>query len=153
MIQLVADALLELYTAGWEPMTPIDMGVKGQENSTTQTAICFKKRETAASRGLEEDPDLTGSKDTLGSSFSLSGLPPEREKDSCMCLETYQSNYLGFLNASNTVLYDLVNTVKQEWLPGIAGISMAVSSVISDYSRDTPEVLPGQAATTLQDAK
>ncbi len=28
MIQLVADFLLSLFQAGWEPMTPIDMGLK-----------------------------------------------------------------------------------------------------------------------------
>jgi len=142
VIQLVADALLELYTMGWEPMTPIDMGVKGQD--FTQTAICFKRN---------REKDVNCSKETLGSNFSLSGLPTENERDSCLCLETYQSNYMGFLNVPNTVLHDVVTTVQQEWEPGIAGISMAVSSVISDYTSDTLKVLPSSSSPELQEAR
>merc|ERR1719410_1886380 len=45
MIQLVADFLLSLYQAGWEPMTPIDMGIqKAASGSGPQTAICFRRK-------------------------------------------------------------------------------------------------------------
>jgi hypothetical protein len=60
----------------------------------------------------------------------------------------YRDNYLGFHDVSNTILYNLVDTIQQEWRRGIRGVSMAVSSVISDYTPITFHVLPavtGQA--------
>ena len=41
MIRLVANTLLSLYHAGWDPLTPVDMGSKKMGK---QTAICFRRR-------------------------------------------------------------------------------------------------------------
>ena len=143
MIQLVADFLLSLYQAGWEPMTPIDMGLKNSETgSGPMTAICFRRKYEGEEKEL------------YGSSFSLlSGMGGSKdgEQNSCLCLETFNANYLGFHDVSNTVLYEVVDTIKQDWSPGIKGISMAVSSVISDYTTTMPAVLPGHR--DVQDAK
>ena len=45
LIMLTSEILLTLYKVGWEPMTPIDLSVKGLEN---QTAICFRKVNTSS---------------------------------------------------------------------------------------------------------
>ena len=47
-IQIVADVLLTLFQAGWEPMTPLDMGLQMKETGKTgpQVTICFKQNET-----------------------------------------------------------------------------------------------------------
>ena len=142
MIQLVADFLLSLYQAGWEPMTPIDMGLKKSETgSGPQTAICFRRKFDAEDR------------EVFGSSYSLlSQMGASKDGDNtCLCLETFKDNYLGFHDVSNTVLYELVDTVQQEWAPGLRGVSMAVSSVICDYTSAMPAVLPGHP--DVQDAK
>ena len=144
MIQLVADFLLSLYQAGWEPMTPIDMGLKNSETgSGPQTAICFRRK-------YEGDDG----KELFGSSYSLlsgMGSSKDGEQNNCLCLETFRENYLGFHDVSNTVLYEVVDTIQKDWSPGIKGISMAVSSVISDYTTTMPAVLPGHR--DVQDAK
>merc|ERR1719367_2010506 len=62
-------------------------------------------------------------------------------ENSCLCLEIFQSNYLGFHDASNTVLHELVTTIQKEWSPGIRGVSMGVASVITDYTANMPPVL------------
>ena len=137
MIQLVADTLLSLYQAGWEPMTPMDMGLRTKEQqgvSGPQTTICFKRREGFSGKASSED---------FGSTYSLlskmgSSLDGE---NSCLCLEIFQSNYLGFHDASNTVLHELVTTIQKEWSPGIRGVSMGVASVITDYTANMPPVL------------
>jgi len=143
MIQLVADFLLSLYQAGWEPMTPIDMGLKKTDTGTTgpQTAICFRRR-------YEQDD-----KEIYGSSYSLlSSMGTSRDgENSCLCLETYRDNYIGFHDVSNTILYELVDTVRNKWSAGLRGVSMAVGSVISDYTTTMPTVLPGHP--DVQDAK
>lgn len=127
MIQLVADTLLCLYKAGWQPMTPIDVVMQKHEGH--QTDICFR-------RGKD--------KEELGSSDLLSLIKgSETQENSCLCLETYQDTYLGFHNVCNEVLLDLVTTIKERWSPGIRGISIGVASVISDYCADMPRVLPG----------
>ena len=122
MIRLVADTLLCLYRSGWQPMTPIDVGMQSHEQH--QTAICFQR-----GKGKAE----------LGSSDLLS----HSKEDSCLCLETYQNTFLGFHNVCNEVLLDLVTTIQQRWSPGIRGVSAGVASVISDYWADMPRVLPG----------
>ena len=38
---LTAEILVALYRSGWEPMTPIDLSVKGKAQN--QTAICFRR--------------------------------------------------------------------------------------------------------------
>ena len=142
MIQLVADFLLSLYQAGWEPMTPIDMGLKKSETgSGPQTAICFRRKFDGEER------------EVFGSSYSLlSQMGTSKDSEnSCLCLETFKDNYLGFHDVSNTVLYELVDRIQEDWEPGIRGVSMAVSSVISDYTTTMPPVLPGHP--DVQDAK
>ena len=137
MIQLVADTLLSLYQAGWEPMTPMDMGLRTKEQQTVsgpQTTICFKRREGFSGKASSED---------FGSTYSLlskMGSSVDGE-NSCLCLEIFQSNYLGFHDASNTVLHELVTTIQKEWSPGIRGVSMGVASVITDYTSNMPPVL------------
>ena len=140
MIQLVADALLSLYQLGWEPMTPIDMGITsskklldsgedihdGDSNSNgPQTAICFRRRCD------HTDDSLYGSNYSLLShtGSAKETTPVAASENSCLCLETYRDNYLGFHDVSNTILYNLVDTIRQEWRRGIRGVSMAVSSV------------------------
>ena len=133
MIQLVADTLLSLYQAGWEPMTPMDMGLcREQSANGSQTTICFKRKES--SNSSEGFTSSSSSLTRIGSSID--------GENSCLCLEIFQSNYLGFHNASNTVLHELVTTIQKEWSPGIRGVSMGVASVITDYTTNMPPVLP-----------
>ena len=44
-------------------------------------------------------------------------------------------------NVSNTVLLELVTTLQDLWSPGLAGVSVAVASVIQDYTANMPRVL------------
>ena len=133
MIQLVADTLLSLYQAGWEPMTPMDMGLcREPSTNRSQTTICFKRKENPNSS--EGFTSSSSSLTRLGSSID--------GENSCLCLEIFQSNYLGFINASNTVLHELVSAIQKEWSPGIRGVSMGVASVITDYTTNMPPVLP-----------
>ena len=133
VIQLVADTLLSLYQAGWQPMTPMDMGLcREQSTNGSQTTICFKRKEnTNSSEGF------------TSSSSSLTRIGNSIDgENSCLCLEIFQSNYLGLHNASNTVLHELVTTIQKEWSPGIRGVSSGVASVITDYTTNMPPVLP-----------
>ena len=139
MLQLTAELLLSLYKSGWEPMTPIDLSVKGKNSAqnNNQTAICFRRE------GLGEGGD---GGTPLSCSFEdlMSHQQQNGENKDCLCLETHSKNVLGFHNVPNTVLFDLVQCVRHEWPPGVAGISNAVSSVISDYAVDTDfDILPG----------
>ena len=59
------------------------------------------------------------------------GTSTDRES-SCFCLELYQHNMLVFHAVPNSVLAELVTTAN--YAQGIAGVSRAVFSVISDYS-------------------
>ena len=134
IIQLVADTLLSLYQAGWQPMTPMDMGLcREQSTNGSQTTICFKRKE-----------NINSSEGIASSSSSLTRIRSSIDggENSCLCLEIFQSNYLGFHNASNTVLHELVTTIQKEWSPGIRGVSMGVASVITDYTTNMPPVLP-----------
>jgi hypothetical protein len=132
MIQMVADTLLSLYQAGWEPMTPMDMGHK-QEGLTS--SICFHRR---------KGRDLCGSSGSIKTEVSF-------EDNSCLCLEIFQDKFLGFHNISHTVLLEIVTTVQREWTPGIRGVSMEVASVITDYTTNMPPVLA--AHPQLRDEK
>ena len=130
MIQLVADTLLSLYQAGWEPMTPMDMGLRREHG--VQTTICFKRKEGNSVIQQEFNSSMS----------SLLRMSSSEGDNSCLCLEIFQSNFLGFHDTSNTVLHELVTTIQRDWTPGIRGVSMGVASVISDYTRDMPAVLP-----------
>lgn len=135
MIQLVADTLLSLYQNGWHPMAPLDLGVKRQAMSADgpQATICFKRKE-------EQSPG-----DQYGSRYSiLSSAGSSKDMEhSCVCLETYGSQYLGFHEAPNTILHDIVQAIQVEYMEGVQGVSMGVASVISDYIRDMPPTLAG----------
>ena len=121
MIQLVADTLLSLYQAGWEPMTPVDLtSQKNQEG--LKSSICFRQR---------KGTDLS---ESMGSLLLA-------EENACLSMEIYKSNFIGFHNVSNTLLLDLVTTIQKEWSPGIRGVSMGVASVITDYTSNMPPVL------------
>jgi len=127
-IQIVSDVLLTLFQAGWEPMTPLDMGLQMKDSgkSGPQVTICFKQKE-----------DLHDSSINV-SNISLDPLT----ENSCLCLETYGSNYLGFHNISNTTLHEIVTHIQTDWPPGLVGVSSGVSSVISDYIVSLPPTLP-----------
>jgi hypothetical protein len=116
-IQIVADILVSLFKSGWEPMTPVDGGlhIKEAGRGGPQVTICFKLKEDCVE----------------GSAMSLKPV-----EASCLCLETYGSNYLGFHNVSNTILHEIVTS-----LQGVVGVSMGVSSVISDYTARMPPIL------------
>merc|ERR1711915_108175 len=120
---MVADVLLSLYQNGWQPMAPLDRGLKKQENlqSGPEATVCFRKKEKS---------------DGLSSASSIGN------EDSCICLETYGSNYLGFHEAPNTILHDIVTTLQSDYKEGIAGVSNGVASVIRDYIEEMPQVLP-----------
>ena len=125
LIQLVADTLLSLYQAGWQPLTPLDMGGSehGHEHEQgIKSAICFQK---------QEDKEVAG----------LSAAILGEEDKTCLSLEIFQDTFIGFHNVSHTVLLELVNTIQREWAPGVRGVSMGVASVIRDYTRALPPVL------------
>ena len=129
MILLVADTLLSLYQAGWEPLTPLDMGGE-EQGQGIQSAICFQKQE-----------------DKEGFASSVLG----EEDKTCLSLEIFQDTFVGFHNVSHTVLLELVTTIQREWAPGVRGVSMGVASVIRDYTRALPPVLDLQPG--LQEEK
>ena len=109
-IQIVADVLLTLFQAGWEPMTPLDMGLQMKDSgkSGPQVTICFKQNE-----------DLSSDHHSSSVNVSRVSLDPLTRSDhTCLCLETYGSNYLGFHNISNTTLHEIVTSILGEWPPG-----------------------------------
>ena len=122
MIQMVADTLMGLYQSGWEPMTPLEMNKKRMAKtdivSSSRIDICF----SAASS------DLTNH--SMGSSYSLGRESLQQDDNCCLCLQTFRDSYLICHNVSNTVLYDLVTSIQEQWTPGIIGVSTAVASVI-----------------------
>ena len=111
-------------------MTPLDMGLQLKDHSSSkpgpQVTICFKQKEFLDS----------------GSNVNVSQVSLDPLSDhSCLCLETFGSNYLGFHNISNTTLHEIVTSIQTEWPPGILGVSSGVSSVISDYIVTLPPTL------------
>jgi len=131
MIQLVADTLLSLYQNGWHPVTPVGMGTKTQRAADgLQATIYFKRKRD------QRPADQNQSRH--------SGLSHDSPRDnSCICLETYGSGYLGFHEVPNTVLHDIVETIQREYKEGVCGVSMGVHSVICDYITPLPPVLAG----------
>ena len=122
MIRLVADTLLSLYHVGWDPLTPVEMESKKMGK---QTAICFSRRQNH-----------------FYSTPSLSRVETSMDKDTpCLCIETYHDSYLVFHHVPNTVLNELVTSAHNHWGEGIQGVSMAVSSVIRDYTTRNHAVL------------
>ena len=136
MIQLVADTLLCLYQNGWQPMAPLDIGVRKQHRDAAgpQTTVCFKRKEEP-----RREEDQYGSRYSVLSSSTRSSKDMEH---SCICLETYGSQYLGFHEAPNTVLHDIVQAIQEEYKEGVQGVSMGVASVLGDYLPDMPPTLP-----------
>jgi len=139
-IEIVSDVLLTLFQAGWEPMTPLDMGLHLKESAKSgpQVTICFKQKEELATDSALD--------------VSRVSLDPVLSEHSCLCLETYGSNYLGFHNISNTTLHEIVTSLTCEWPPGLVGVSGGVSSVISDYMSPvmTPATLPADISLPNQ---
>jgi len=126
-IQIVADILVSLFQNGWEPMNPVDSGlhVKEANKKGPQVTICFKMKE-----------------DFMESDMSLKPV-----EASCLCLETYGCNYLGFHNVSNTLLHEIVSCLQTDLAEVVVGVSMGVSSVISDYTVNMPPILTKDYAT------
>ena len=127
MISLLSNLLFTLYQNGWDPLAPVDVG---KENKKTLTTICFRKR-----------PKISGSFKSLRSRLSMLGTSTDKES-SCFCLELYQHSILVFHSVPNSVLAELVTTAN--YAQGIAGVSRAVFSVISDYSRMRYPVMASQ---------
>jgi len=141
-IQIVADVLLTLFQSGWDPMTPLDMGLQlkdtnGNGKSGPQVTICFKRKEDS----LDQDSLVSASRGSISDPLS---------EHCCLCLETYGSNYLGFHNISNTTLHEIVTSIQTDWLPGLMGVSSGVSSVISDYIVTMPPTLPADSSVLNQ---
>ena len=126
MIRLMSSLLLSLYQAGWDPLAPVDVARK---TSKRLTAICFRKR-----------PRLMVSLKSLKSHLSLLGTSSDKEA-SCFCLEFYQkeNSFLIFHSVPNSILAELVTTTSSS--QGIAGVSRAVFSVISDYTSSSYTLL------------
>ena len=117
LIQLVADILMSLYQEGWESMTPIEMGMKKPTvPEGIGTDICFRKM-----KGETAPHGKTGG-------------------DECLCLETCEEGHLCLYNVPHTVLYEIVSTIQERWIPGIRTVSTAVASVIQDYTNNMPSV-------------
>jgi hypothetical protein len=112
MIRLMSNVLSSLYQAGWDPLAPVEMG---RQRTKKQTAICFRRRQiimgSLSRRGTSMDGETSG--------FSI---------------ELYHHNMLVFHSVPNSVLAELVTTASTSTVKGIAGVSRAVFSVISDYS-------------------
>jgi len=127
-IQMIADTLLTLYQNGWHPMAPVDLGSSKRVRTrhALQATVMFKKKEDTSSSRYSV-LSSTGSSKDFG--------------ESCLCLETYGSNYLGFHEVSNTVLHELVTSIQKDHKAGVSGVSVSVASVISDYTKDMPPVL------------
>ena len=111
MIQLVADTLMYLYQAGWEPMTPLQMSaskhkekVKADIVSSSRIDICFRSSDMSGDSGM-------------GSSNSIR-RESVYDENSCLCLQTFRDSYLICHNVSNTVLLELVTTLQEVWAPG-----------------------------------
>ena len=139
MIQLVADTLMFLYQAGWEPMTPLQMSacknkekVKSDIVTSSRIDICFRSSDMAG-----------GSK--MGSTNSIR-RESTYEENSCLCLQTFRDADLICHNVSNTVLLELVNTLQQVWR--LRGVSVGVGSVIQDYTANMPRVLSCEQSGT-----
>ena len=128
-------------------MTPLDMGLQMKETGKTgpQVTICFKQNDA-------EHGNNGGLGDSVqGSRVSLEPGSRRRSTDhTCLCLETFGSNYLGFHNMSNTTLHEIVTSLLAEWPPGLLGVSSGVASVISDYLVTMPHTLPADSSLLNQ---
>ena len=111
-------------------MTPLQMSggkhtkskVKSDIVTTSRIDICFRSSQ------------MTG-ESRMGSSYSLRRESLYDTENSCLCLQTFKDSSLICHNVSNTVLLELVNTLQHIWSPGLAGVSVAVASVIqADFS-------------------
>ena len=124
VVQFVADTLMCLYKVNWSPLSPINVSSGGREGITnkskksTHVAICF----------IKDDEEITQNSDL---------------RSDCLCIESYRSTYLGFMNVTNSVLLELVNTIREVWRPGVVGVSDGVMSVIADYCHPNPDLLTG----------
>ena len=114
-------------------MAPIDLGSKKKQvfRKGLQATVMFKKRED------------TSASDSYSSRYSvLSSTGSSRDLgQSCLCLETCGSNYLGFHEVPNTILHELVTSIQTDHKAGVCGVSISVASVISDYMQNMPPVL------------
>lgn len=134
LIQLVADTLLSLYQNGWYPLSPVDLGLKkcNKRFSGPQATIYFKRK--SDSNKIEPYGSRFSIQSKLGSTRDL--------ENSCICLETYGQNFLGFHEASNTLIHDIINNLQNDYAEGVEGVSIGVASVIEDYVKELPHVLP-----------
>ena len=92
-------------------------------------------------------------KESCGSSSSImSSLGNSIDIESVsLCLETFQGGFLGFHDVPHTLLHELVNSLQSAHNPGIKGVSIGVSSVISEYMLDMPPVLQATDPTLQQE--
>ena len=111
-------------------MTPIDLPgptTTSTDNGVTvvnmQTAICFRRKNNNSNEHLSTSTPPYASFDdisTLVARYHPNNMGVERHD--CLCLETFNENFLGFHDVPNTLLLDLVQCVTSDWQPGLIGI-------------------------------
>ena len=118
---------------GWVPLAPLTSQQGDLRHSGNHTAVCFKRREvtsTSTSRGSQASLQCRGSQLSLAQ---------ESGGASSLCLQWLQGGLLVCRGCPHTVLYTLVTSLAGGQL---VGVSLAVSSIISDYTAAPPPVLP-----------
>ena len=154
-IQIVADLLLTLYQAGWEPMTPLDMGlsikeaaartrgpqvVQGSRGRHGLTPAAGDHLLQAEGRGPRpgraghrgHQPPVPGPRTLLPLPGDLRQQLPRVPRAIMlyiywMELLNTETDILGrFHNISNTTLHEIVTSLRAEWPPGLAGVSSGV---------------------------
>ena len=119
------------------PLAPLGSGTINHHQDHHQqhhhTAVCFKRQDTFASPrvasisastlSLPQSPDLSLSSATC---------------QTCLCLQRC-GQYLVFRGCPHPVLHSLVTNLHQRG--AVAGVSLSVASIISDYTVHMPPVL------------
>ena len=116
---------------GWVPLAPLTSQQGDLRHSSHHTAVCFKRREVSStSRGSQASLQCRGSQLSLAQ---------ETAGASSLCLQWLQGGLLVCRGCPHTVLYTLVTSLAGG---DLLGVSLAVSSIISDYTAAPPPVLP-----------
>ena len=117
---------------GWVPLAPLTSQQGDLRHSSHHTAVCFKRREVSSTTSR-------GSQASLQCRGSQLSLAQETAGASSLCLQWLQGGLLVCRGCPHTVLYTLVTSLAGG---DLLGVSLAVSSIISDYTADPPPVLP-----------
>ena len=126
------------------PLAPLTSQQGDLRHSGHHTAVCFKRREV--SRGSQaslhhevSSSTSRGSQASLQCRGSQLSLAQETAGASSLCLQWLQGGLLVCRGCPHTVLYTLVTSLAGG---DLLGVSLAVSSIISDYTAAPPPVLP-----------